>query len=378
MRKLNKDTKLLYAVSSINLAIILLSFFIDLGSSRIVTACLLLLLTPATLLLIRRRKALSINKKEVLLILGAIGGIYAVLQHMTGMYFGYYKNPYFISQYVLLAYVLPILAIIIFSELIRSVLLSQENRAVNVLSFLTCTVSEVLIFAKFADIFNYNYFMDLVGLTLFPALCGNLLYHFIAKKYGCLPNIVYRVLTVLYVYFVPRVSAVSDALMAVIKMVVPLLALALISALYEKKKKTVSQKGSKLGKIAVVLTIILIVSVAMLISCQFRYGAIVIATESMTGEINKGDMIIYEAYDDQTIKEGQVIVFLDHKSRIVHRVVKIDRSSGETRYYTKGDANEDWDIGYRTAEDIVGLTDFKVAYIGYPTLWLRDFIKSTT
>ena len=119
-----------------------------------------------------------------------------------------------------------------------------------------------------------------------------------------------------------------------------------------------------------------VILTAMLISCQFRFGAMVVATESMTGEINKGDMIIYERYDAQPIKEGQVIVFEQFENKIIHRVIKIENIGGETRYYTKGDANKDQDDGYRTEADIVGLTDVKVSYIGYPTLWLRELLKS--
>ena len=58
-------------------------------------------------------------------------------------------------------------------------------------------------------------------------------------------------------------------------------------------------------------------------------------------------------------------------------VVAIERIGNETRYYTKGDANDDWDVGYRTDQDIVGLTDIKLAYVGYPTLWLRDLLRGS-
>ena len=153
--------------------------------------------------------------------------------------------------------------------------------------------------------------------------------------------------------------------------------LALISSLFEKKKKNAVQKGKKLSVIGTVIVIILIISGIMLISCQFRFGAIVIATESMTGEINKGDMIIYERYDGQTIKEGQVIVFQKNQNNIVHRVVEIEHIGGEVRYITKGDANDGVDLGYITDKDIVGLTDMKVAYIGFPTLWLRELLPSS-
>jgi signal peptidase I len=152
--------------------------------------------------------------------------------------------------------------------------------------------------------------------------------------------------------------------------------LAFVSALYAKKKTYAVKKGKKLGMITTAIAVIIIISSAMLISCQFRFGALVIATGSMTGEINKGDMIIYERYDGQAIEEGQVIVFMQNSSRVVHRVVKIENIGGEVRYYTKGDANEDMDMGFRLKSDIVGLTDIKLAYVGYPTLWLREITNN--
>jgi hypothetical protein len=48
---------------------------------------------------------------------------------------------------------------------------------------------------------------------------------------------------------------------------------------------------------------------------------------------------------------------------------------GEIRYYTKGDANESMDAGYVTKSQIVGVTHFRILYIGYPTLWLRDIFS---
>ena len=61
----------------------------------------------------------------------------------------------------------------------------------------------------------------------------------------------------------------------------------------------------------------------MLISCNFRYGMLVIGSESMTGEINKGDAVVFEAYEKQKIHEGNVIIFEDGDRRVVHLVVDI-------------------------------------------------------
>ena len=124
-----------------------------------------------------------------------------------------------------------------------------------------------------------------------------------------------------------------------------------------------------------VAIILIMLAFVLLISCQFRYCLLVIATESMTGEINKGDAIIYEKYTDQIIEEDRVIVFNKNDLVYVHRVIDVTRIDGQNRYFTKGDANDDADSGFITDADIIGVVDLKVPYVGYPTLWLRQAFK---
>lgn len=375
---MNKDKKVLYILSILLFAVLLFSLFVDLGSSKVVTAILLLPFTFAVCMLIRKRCALSINKREVLLLLAVVAVIYVVLLQATGLHFGLYKNPYVVSlkrPERIFTTVIPLAVIIVTSEIIRAVLLAQKNKPVSVLAFCICLVAELLMFSHIPGITSFNKFMDFVGLTLFPALSANIFYHYISKNFGMAPNIAFRIITELYLYVLPTTSAMPDALTACVQVILPVFLLTFVSALYEKKKKNARQKGQKLGLAATVLTIAGTIALTMLISCQFRFGALVIATESMTGEINKGDMIIYERYENQPITEGQVIVFQQNEAKIVHRVVKIEHIKGETRYYTKGDANESMDPAYRTLSDIVGLTDMKIAYVGYPTLMLRDILS---
>ena len=88
-----------------------------------------------------------------------------------------------------------------------------------------------------------------------------------------------------------------------------------------------------------------------------------------------GDVAIYESYDKQPLVEGQVIVFEQGSSMIVHRVVDIKIINGVARYYTQGDANKDLDAGYITDADIIGLVNLKLPYFGYPTLWIRSLFN---
>ena len=372
---MSKDQKRLYIISFAIFAVLLGALLIQVGNDRIITACLLAVMTPVACLLIKKRSSLSINKKEVLLLSVILAVLYVIIVQMSGIYFGYYKNPYFVTTESILKTILPLIVIIITSEIIRFVLLVQKNKVVSAIAFLSCLLSEILAFANLSDINSLNNFMDLVGLIVFPAISANIYYHYTAKRFGALPNIAFRLITAFYTYFLPSITGMSDSLFACFKLILPIIVLSVVMALFEKKKKNAVRKGEKLGVFATVLTVVFVVSVAMLISCQFRFGALVIATESMTGEINKGDMILYERYDGQQIKEGQIIVFLDGESRIVHRVVRIENIEGEFRYYTKGDANQEPDSGYRLETDIIGLTETKLAYLGYPTLWLKEIIK---
>ena len=372
---MSKDKKILYITSIATLAALLSLLFLKTKESDIVASAVLSVLTPIIWFAIRKRTSSEIAKRDVLIMSVLMAVIFGSLTQFSGIYFGFRKNPYFADQEILLKTVIPITVIIITTEIIRYVLLSQKNKIVDVISFFICLCAEVLSTTSIPSISSFNRFMDLVGLTLFPALVANVFYHYVTKHFGMAPNVAFRLLTTLYVYFIPNITGMPDALMSCIKLFTPVIMIAIVATFFSKKRKKAVRRGKKLTAIGVTLALLALLSVAMLISCQFKYGAIVIATESMTGEINKGDMIIYERYDGQEIKEGQVIVFLDNRKKIVHRVVEIAYINGEVRYYTKGDANDCLDSGYRVKEDLFGVTDMKIAYLGYPTLWLRELLN---
>ena len=174
---MTKDKKVLYIISFITFAVLLMAFLINLGDSKIVTACLLAPLTVLTLVMIKKRGALSINKKEVLLISLIIGVIYVVLLQMTGIFFGYYHNPYMVTPKTFFITVLPLAAIIVCTELIRRVLIAQKYPLASFLAYLSCVMAEALSYSGLGGITNLNRFMDFFGLTLFPAICANIYYH---------------------------------------------------------------------------------------------------------------------------------------------------------------------------------------------------------
>ena len=369
------DKKTAYILSASLLVLLLLAFIIPQVSGRIVGAVVLLPATAITSIFLKKRSILSINTRTVLMIMSVMGLLYLTLYYMTGIVYGLYYAAVRLSVSSLFKYILPITAIIIASEIIRSILLAQASKGLSVLAYFICFIAEVLITSNLWGIRTFNQFSDVLGQAFFPAVTANILYHYLSKRYGVYPNIVYRLIITLFPYIIPYTSQLSPALYSFARLVIPLIIYNFIDALYEPKRRYALQKKSKWSAVITAITLVLMILFVMLISCQFKYGMVVIATESMTGEINKGDAIIYTRYDDQTIEEGQVIVFKKNKNMIVHRVVDIQNINGVTRYYTKGDANNDMDAGYITDAEIFGLTDLKVAYIGVPTVWLREMFS---
>ncbi|MBR2466883.1 MAG: signal peptidase I [Clostridia bacterium] len=374
---MTKDKKITYFLSALIFAALLSCLFISGEVSSRVTAALILVPSAfAVLYFIKKRSTPSINKRTVLLISAVFALLYVALLYLSGLKFGFLRSRELTVE-VFFGNILPIALIIISVEIIRRVILSQRWAFSSALSYLIGITADVLIFSKLVGIEKFTDFMDVVGLHLLPAITGGVLYGYLSKRYGVYPNIAFRLITVLYSYVIPYTPALPDALLSFSKLFVPLLLLLFIDLLFEKKRRFAARRKSKWRFVLTGGAIALMVSTVMIISCQFRFGMLVISTDSMTGELNKGDAIVYESRDgDDPIFVGDVLVFERAGAKTVHRVTKMEKINGSVHYYTKGDANEHEDLGYITDSDIIGKVKFKIANLGYPSIWLRELFDN--
>ncbi|MBE6667820.1 MAG: signal peptidase I [Ruminococcaceae bacterium] len=369
------DRRMLYIISSSALAVLLLGLFMPSTAGRIFCAAVIAVFAALAFFFIRKRSILSINKNTVILLISVIGLLYLMFYYLSGLKFGFYRSGYKFSFYYILRFFIPISLIIAASEIFRWVIRAQNKKLADVISYLVCVITEVLIYGSATSAKGFIAFVDFWAIAVFPALVSNVLYHYLSKRYGPVPNLIYRAIITLYIYIIPVVPAMPKSLLAFLNLIIPLVIYWFLDILFEKKKKNALEKKHKYSFIPVIFTAVLMTFTMMLISNQFRFGTLVIATDSMTGTYNKGDAVIYERYDDQPIEIGQVIVFKNGKATMVHRVINIENINGVIRYYTKGDVNEDPDPGFITEGDIVGLADTKLPYLGYPSLWLRSLFK---
>lgn len=371
------DRKRLYIFSISTLAVLLTAFLIPFDiAGRVISAIAFVFAAVIAYLFIKKRPILSMNKRQVLMLVSLLSAILLMVFYLSGLKFGFYKNPYGLKAQFFFPRFLPTVAVIVASEIFRYILLAQENKRVEVICYFACLAAELTVCSTAAvALSSFSNFMDLVADTMFPAMMSGLLYQYMAKRYGYLPNIVLRAATSLYIYLIPIVPAMANSLLSFIRILLPIGIYIVIDSLYEKKIMLALGKKSKLAVPITVIAVAIMLFVVMVVSNQFYIGSYVIATESMTGELNRGDVAITFKYTDQPISEGQVVAFEQNDRVVIHRVVKIEVINGQRRYYTKGDANDDIDSGFITDSNIVGLVDNKIPFLGYPTLWMRSLFE---
>jgi len=294
-----------------------------------------------------------------------------------GMYFGFNNSLIKFSSFSLLNYIIPTAVIIISSELMRNVLLAQKGKISNALTFFIMVMIDMVVFVDLYNVSGFTEVREIIGFTVFGSIASNLLFNYTSNRYGFVGNIIYRLLTVLYVYIIPFIPDMHMFLRAILRMVYPYLIFQVLEYTFANKEKTIARENKRKRIVGYVVTGIVITLGAMLISCQFRYGLMVIATGSMTGSINVGDAIVFEQYESVTepLNVGEIVMFDKDGLPTVHRIIAIKNVNGEIRYTTKGDANKQEDEGYITDSDVKGVCKFRIPFMGYPTLWLSQAIS---
>ena len=94
----------------------------------------------------------------------------------------------------------------------------------------------------------------------------------------------------------------------------------------------------------------------------FGYSSLMVATGSMSGTIEEGDLIIIKDTDDYKI--GDIVTFFQDGDDIptTHRIV--NKSGEDGKWITKGDANNSFDERAIAPEEILGEVVLVIPYVG--------------
>lgn len=381
---MKKDKARIYALELILIILLFFAIFASSIFNRIVLSVILTFYTILVCILLKNYKIKSIYDRQITILMIVFAIVYISVFYLIGIYSGFQYSKILFSLRTLFKYIIPISIIIISSEVMRKIFLAQKvktiikNKQFNLSIIFTYIIMVLIDLIIYNGVYNLNKLDDIllaVGFVLFASLSCNLLYNYISVRYGEKSIIIYRLITILYIYIIPIVPDVYIFFQSFFRMIYPYLIYIVIEKRYSSYDFIVAHNEKQKNVIGNTLLLVIMTLFIMLISCQFKYGILVVGSGSMTGTINKGDAVVFEKFDNQNINTGQVIIFDYNGIKTIHRVDEIIIIDNRKVYFTKGDANDKKDVGYITSDKIYGLVKLKVKYIGYPTLWVRNLFS---
>lgn len=374
----------IYLLEILLIGVLFFTLFVSNIINKLTLSLIMVLFTVLVHFVVKRKSTNSIYEKQVTLLMFIFAALYLGIFYLMGLHYGYVKTKYVFALNNIINHLIPTLIIIITSEILRNKFINEDavlkikNRKYDIsigLIYIAMVLVDLIIYTGIYDLTNLDDFLTAIGFVLFASLSCNLLYNYMSKRYGPNGIIVFRLITSLYVYIMPIIPDVYLFFRTFFRIICPYFIYLVFESTYSKGDFAVAYKDRKMNIISTSLLLIAVVLLIMLVSCEFRFGIVVVGSESMNGTINKGDAIIYERYDDGDIRKGQVVIFDYDNVKTIHRISRIRKVNQEIRYYTKGDANDKEDNGYRTASEIKGLVKLRIKYIGIPSLWLRSLFN---
>lgn len=371
----------------LEIIMIMFLFFILFASnivSKLQLSLIILIYYLISFFLLKKQSIKSIFEKKTLILMIIFGFIYLAIFYLMGIYVGFEKNKYLLNFNNLLNIVIPIVLIIVISELIRRKYLSQNTEITirgkrinpsSFLIFLMMALIDLSIYIGMYDLSNLDDFLLVTGFIFFASIACNLLFNYLSSRYGAKGIIAFRLITTLPLYTFPIIPKVYILMRTFLRILVPLILYFIFETIYAKENFATGTADRRKNLVLTIVVFIVLTLFIMLISCQFYFGIIVIGSKSMTGTINKGDAVIYEQYENQRLQRGDIIIFDYNGIKTVHRIIEVRSVNGKPAFITKGDANVSRDAKFRSQDDIVGVVKLKIKYIGLPTIWLRSLFK---
>ena len=314
-------------------------------------------------LIIFYHQDLKLPKKKEINITLAISIIFFILYLVSGFIFGFNKS---LSNYSLInifinwwKVILPICGI----EIIRYKLLRSNKNYFGFRALITIIIilSEINFKALFLS-HNMIFFHYLISIII-PIIAQNILFTYLSLNSHYYTPIIIKIFSEIPKIILPIIPYSNwfiEGSFGIIKVLI----IYYLFKYFIFSKRTINH-FTNLSIVLYPLTIITSILLVLFMLGLFTYQPIAILSNSMNPTFKRGDVVIYKK--GENVVPGDIIVFKYQNQIIVHRVVSINEY-----YVTKGDANNNVDYIKVQKEDIKGVYQFSLKYLGYPSIWLNE------
>lgn len=371
--------KLSYGIAICFLLFYFLFFFFDISFSffNFLFYGLLFLIF---ILLFRDKKLIRNYHKEFSQTVFIISIIYFIIYYILGLIIGYSYNVYSTSFIGILRNIIVIVVPILFREEVRSRFLFLNKKKFGIF-FITLLFIVLELFSStfFTYSNNEELFINFFSVFL-PIVLENILLTYLA--FIGIRSTVYAYFIPMLIsrYFIPITLDVDwfFALLFQLILVVVIFYVSFNEYLW-KEKRMYSYKTNKTNSVIYLFGVVLIVSFGLFVAGVFKYRPVAILTYSMEPIFTRGDAVIVEKLNKEEknkLKKGDIIQYQVDKTVVVHRIIKVKKEDNKKVYILKGDNNNAKDPKPVYMEQIMGKVLFSIPKVGYPSVWLSEFLHS--
>lgn len=301
--------------------------------------------------------------------------VYLIIYFIQGLFFGYAKSPYDRSLIGILINIWSYVLIIIYQEYARNVLSRNSNKILVVIIF---TIIEVNLYAFFQITDPITLFKQISSIVL-PALASNLLLLYITNTGGIVACLFYKIPLVLTNYLLPIFPDIDWYFISIEQTILPFIAYLSIKNINDKKlnikiRRDQLKKKNRISFITIIILLLFICFVAGL----FKYKPVSVMSNSMYPIFKRGDVVITEKINSEIAKNVEKYDIIEYSLDniiVMHRVIAIEKHGDKVLYITKGDNNNTVDKEKVKPEQVMGIIKFKVPILGYPSVWLNEFLN---
>lgn len=323
------------------------------------------------------------KRKEFYLAFMSVCGILHVLSYFAfGFVDGVGMNMYDTSLPGIIKNILMLGSVLVFRELVRNHIINSVEKkytvAFGIMIILVFSFAEINIKGLF-ELGSMEELLTFLSYNVLPPLLFNAFMTFSAYIAGSSGSIIYTLIINAPLWVISVLPNLRWITMLLIGSVYPLLCMIILRSVQKststRGKKREIKEQNPYSWIAVALVMVTFVWFALGI---FPVVPSIVVSNSMVPAISKGDLILIEKTNADSLKIGDIIQYKLEDIQVFHRIIDVKYNQGIRYFITKGDANNAEDPNPVTEAQVMGKYIARIPYIGWPVILLRQQTNETS
>lgn len=304
---------------------------------------------------------------------------YFIIYYFLGLFVGFNFNSYDTSFFGILSNVILLICPLLFREEIRlRFIWLHKNKKSSVFITIIFIFTELLRSSILNFQTNQELFSNVVSI-FFPVIIENILLTYLAYVGGRRSALVYFIPVLVSRYIVPIIPNLDWFFQLLLQIVLTYMIYFFVTSEYLLRVERKYRRKVKSQTYLYVLCCFGIVVLGLFVAGVFKYQPVAILTYSMEPTFTRGDAVIVQKLDSDGIsnlKKGDIVQYRKGNVIVIHRIINVFVENNERVFVFKGDNNKSRDSDLVYSDQIMGKILFSIPKIGYPSVWLNEFLFS--